>query len=317
MNNPSNKIYCFSPSGRMISFDSANRALDFLQIQGFELLNTSVFKRSYQRFAGTDQERADEINSFCDKVHKIGPFIALATRGGYGLSRILPLIDWDKLGQAVQQGLKIVGHSDLTALHLALLKMTGQISYSGPMLSFDFGRDALIASEDFTYQHFKSIVLNGHLKLEVQQAQTYLQHSINIENATLWGGNLSMVQNLIGTQYFPGLYANSILFLEDVNEHPYRIERMLWQLLESGVLGQQKAILMGAFTDYQLTELDNSYDLSSAIGRIVSELQKRGSNTEVLLGLPFGHVINKVTLPIGSLVNLSADSKGFLLQGKL
>ena len=105
----------------------------------------------------------------------------------------------------------------------------------------------------------------------------------------------------------------SILFLEDINEHPYRIERMLLQLLEAGVLNTQKAIILGHFNQYRLYEVDRGYQLESAIRFIRERLDKR---IPILTGLPFGHVKDKLTLPVGGQVNLQASMKGFVLEGK-
>ena len=105
----------------------------------------------------------------------------------------------------------------------------------------------------------------------------------------LWGGNLTVMTTLLATPYFPSTkqVQDAILFLEDINEHPYRIERMLLQLLEAGVLNTQKAIILGHFNQYRLYEVDRGYQLESAIRFIRERLDKR---IPILTGLPFGHV---------------------------
>lgn len=306
------KIYCISPSGRLVHSDAVERGVQFLIKEGFEVLNTDIFDRQSERFAGTDQARADEINGLYDQVLKHGPLIALVTRGGYGLNRIMHLIDWNKLSKAVEQGLQLVGHSDFTALHLGLLAMTGQISYAGPMLNYDFGRETSILPNDYMYQQFTRCVLDHDLAIECAIPQPFIQQTLTISNAVLWGGNLSLVQNLIGTPYFPiDAIQKGILFLEDVNEHPYRIERMLWQLLDCDILGQQQLIWMGAFTDYQLSDLDQGYDLLAGVSRIQQELQDRGFSTRFVMGLPFGHIRDKTTIPVGALVQMTVSPEHF------
>ena len=104
-----------------------------------------------------------------------------------------------------------------------------------------------------------------------------------------------------------------ILFLEDVNEHPYRIERMLLQLHEAGVLASQQAIIFGHFNQYRLYEVDRGYQLDSALKYVRERLTKK---IPILTGLPFGHVADKLTLPVGAQVNLQASLKGFVLEGK-
>ena len=110
---------------------------------------------------------------------------------------------------------------------------------------------------------------------------------------TLWGGNLAMVAHLAGTPYLPDV-AGGILFLEDVGEHPYRVERMLYQLLHAGMLARQRAVLLGAFTEYQLNANDAGYDLAAAIAQIRARVA-----VPIYTGLPFGHVPDKLTLPVG------------------
>jgi muramoyltetrapeptide carboxypeptidase len=128
------------------------------------------------------------------------------------------------------------------------------------------------------------------------------------EHATLWGGNLSVLCSLVGTPYFPEVQGG-VLFLEDVAEHPYRIERMLTQLLNAGVLSQQKAIVLGAFTDFKLTSHDKGYKLNSVVSWLRAQVK-----TPVLTGLPFGHVPTKLCLPVGQEVSLLREGReAFLL----
>ena len=305
-------VYCFAPSGRLMNPSDTQKGVTFLEQQGFKVLNTEIFSRQFQRFAGSAQERADEINSLADKVDQYGPMIALATRGGFGLNQIMHLIDWQKLGRAVEKGLRIVGHSDITALHLGLLGITNTSSFAGPMINFDFARSD-IQSSDFTYRHFIEAVINHSFDIEVLSYQEFVDQPHQIKNAMIWGGNLSLVQNFIGTPYFPKQIEQGILFLEDVNEHPYRIERMLWQLLDAGVLSSQQAVICGDFSDYRLTDLDQGYDLNMALANIQNELKTRGHKTLILTGLPFGHTPKKVTIEVGSDVDLTLNSDGFRL----
>jgi len=110
---------------------------------------------------------------------------------------------------------------------------------------------------------------------------------------TLWGGNLTMVASLVGTRHFPGI-DGGILFLEDVAEHPYRVERLLYQLHYADVLVRQRAVLLGGFTEYQLNDNDGGYDLAAAVAQLRSI-----AGVPIFTGLPFGHVPDKLTLPVG------------------
>jgi muramoyltetrapeptide carboxypeptidase len=131
----------------------------------------------------------------------------------------------------------------------------------------------------------------------------------------LWGGNLTVLAGLIGTPYFPSTQQtqNGILFLEDVNEHPYRIERMLMQLLDTGVLSNQSAILLGGFSAYRLYDNDKGYSLERAIEAIRTRLPQE---IPILTGLPFGHQANKLTLPVGAQANLSFNSNQFEIKAQ-
>jgi muramoyltetrapeptide carboxypeptidase len=119
----------------------------------------------------------------------------------------------------------------------------------------------------------------------------------------LWGGNLAMLCSMLGTRHCPRV-KGGILFLEEVNEHPYRVERWLLQLHQAGVLREQKAVLLGAVTDYKASPLDRGYTLRSALACV-----RAASRTPLLTGLPFGHVRTKVTFPIGRRVELAVQGR--------
>jgi muramoyltetrapeptide carboxypeptidase len=123
----------------------------------------------------------------------------------------------------------------------------------------------------------------------------------------LWGGNLAMLCSMLGTPHFPRV-KGGILFVEDVNEHPYRIERCLLQLHQAGVLKAQKAVLLGAVSDYRASPLDRGYTLKSAIAYLRS-----ATRTPLVTGLPFGHVRTKVSFPIGQRVELAVQGRDVLV----
>ena len=123
----------------------------------------------------------------------------------------------------------------------------------------------------------------------------------------LWGGNLAMLCSLLGTRHWPEV-KGGILFLEDVGEHPYRVERRLLQLHQAGVLGRQKAVLLGAFSGWKPSPLDRGYSMKSVLAHM------RGvTKTPLLTGLPFGHVQPKVSLPLGAKVRLLVDGRNVLV----
>lgn len=312
------KIHLIAPSGASPDMRSPESALAWLKQHGVIVSNSSCTQRVFERFAGKDEERLNEINA----ITKLDPSqIVMSVRGGYGLQRLLDGIDWKQIAIAVKQGLQICGHSDFTGFHMGLLAKTGAISLAGPMLNYDFGPlnefGEPESPSNFTWQHFETAVQSRRFSIAVPDQQSFagdIDFSQNI-SGMLWGGNLTVMTTLLATPYFPSAkqVQGGVLFLEDINEHPYRIERMLLQLLEAGVLNTQKAIILGHFNQYRLYEVDRGYQLESAIRFIRERLDK---TIPILTGLPFGHVKDKLTLPVGAQVNLQASMKGFVLEGK-
>ena len=186
-----------------------------------------------------------------------------------------------------------MGHSDFTAFGLAALARAGMVTYAGPMAAYDFGAEEPSA---FTLEHAFAMLTEPEHAVSVP-LDGPSGHSFE---GTLWGGNLSMVAHLIGTPYLPAI-DGGLLFLEDVAEHPYRVERMLYQLHHAGVLARQRAILLGAFTEYTLTAQDDGYDLDTVVAQLRARI-----GVPIYTGLPFGHVRDKLTLPVGGRATLTA-----------
>lgn len=307
------KIHLIAPSGASLDASSPLAGIEWLQKQGIEVLNTECVNRVEQRFAGSDTERLAEINQLAtlspDKT-------VVAMRGGYGLHRLLPDIQWSGIAKAIQNGLQICGHSDFTVFQLGLLAKTGSVTLAGPMLNFDFAcqgeQDA--TPNPFMWTHFQKAINERKLDCTVQAAQPFLSKSAaGKASGMLWGGNLTVLAGLVGTPYLPTQEQarGGILFLEDVNEHPYRIERMLMQLLDAGILENQSAILLGGFSAYRLYDNDRGYALDSAIEAVSKRLP---GNITVLTGLPFGHQAEKLTLPVGAQAHIQYDASGFSIQ---
>jgi muramoyltetrapeptide carboxypeptidase len=221
--------------------------------------------------------------------------------------------------------MRFVGLSDFTAFQMAILAKTGAVTWAGPALGEGFGAGGETGQQpdDIMEACFDDMLCGQgegsgwrqHLekskdasKSEAISAYSEMARgSFCIENAVLWGGNLTLLTTLLGTPYFPKV-KGGILFLEDVAEHPYRLERSLTQLLYSGVLAHQKAILLGQFTDYQLTAHDRGYKLQTVIDWL-----RQHAKIPVLTNLPFGHVQTKVLLPVGAVVDLTVEGRDALL----
>jgi len=287
----------FSPSGVVAQPPALRRAVRRLREAGFDArLDASALAR-HQRFAGDDATRLAALH----RVAGEAPAVALASRGGYGLSRLIDAIDWPLVAQSVERGTRWVGYSDFTAFHLALLAHARQPSWAGPTALSGFGGEQV---DDVTSACFCE-AMSG--ELEAVGFRTEAGFDGLQARGVLWGGNLAMVCALMGTRHLPRV-RGGILFLEDVNEHPYRVERSLLQLQQAGVLEAQKAVLLGAFTAWQPSPLDRGYTLKGAVAAL-----RARTKVPVLTGLPFGHVATHVSLPVGRRVELAVQGRDVLL----
>lgn len=255
------------------------RASAEFQRRGWQVLVGQSCSQRLERFAGSDALRAQELQAFCTDPSLD---LVVSARGGYGLTRLLGRLDFDAIFKANRV---IVGYSDFTAFNLAYLAQCTGISLHGPSAG-DFGAQA---PHSATLDHFfKTFSAQAHsLQFDTAGADAFDTEGV------LWGGNLAMVCALLGTPYFPDI-RGGILFLEDVNEPAYKIERMLLQLLQAGVLQKQHAILLGAFEPLISMPNDHGYTLQSALAFIRDQMQ-----VPMITGLPFGHVPFKVSLPVG------------------
>jgi len=294
----------FSPSGVVARAPVLRLAARRLQGLGFDVqLDEAVLARQ-QRFAGDDDTRLAALHRVADAA----PSIAMASRGGYGLTRLLDRVDWKRMARSIAQGTRWVGHSDFTALQLALLAHGAGPSWAGPMASDDFGRDEASGGVDDVTSDCFCEAMSG--ELEAVGFRTEAGFDGLQAKGLLWGGNLAMLMSLLGTPHWPAarITRGGILFLEDVNEHPYRIERSLLQLQQAGVLQSQKAVVLGAVSAWKPSPLDRGYTLKTMVARV-----RAGMKTPLLTGLPFGHVNPKVTLPVGQRVQLVVQGREVLM----
>lgn len=291
------RLCVFSPSGVSVAAAPVRRALKRLRALGFDaVLDADALKR-FQRFAGDDDTRLAALH----RVAAQAPAIAMAVRGGYGLTRLLDRIDWPLLARSVEAGTRWVGLSDITALQLGLLAHGGAGSWAGPTASEDFGRsDEAGGVDDVTAACFCE-AMSGELEAVGFRTEAGFD-GLDVKGR-LWGGNLTVLMSLLGTPHWPRI-KGGVLFLEDVNEQPYRVERMLLQLHQAGVLAAQKAVLLGRFTVQTKSPLDRGYSLRAAVRHLRSVCA-----TPLLTGLPFGHVPTKVSLPVGARVQLAVQGR--------
>ncbi|MEO7246322.1 MAG: LD-carboxypeptidase [Rubrivivax sp.] len=291
-----------SPSGVVADGRALRRAATRLRALGFDArLDESALARR-QRFAGDDATRLAALH----RVAHAAPSVVMASRGGYGLTRLLDAIDWKALTRSVDRGTRWVGYSDFTALQLGLLAHTGAPTWAGPLAADDFGRaagDADGGVDEVTRDCF-SEAMSGALEAVGYRTDAGFD-GLDVRGP-LWGGNLAVLCSLLGTPHFPSpaRVRGGILFVEEVNEHPFRVERQLLQLQQAGVLASQKAILLGAVTGFRPSPLDRGYGLKAMLARV-----REATRTPVLPGLPFGHVPTKVSLPVGRRVRVLVDRR--------
>ncbi|WP_114638303.1 LD-carboxypeptidase [Polynucleobacter necessarius] len=308
-------IHLIAPSGASLEERTPLAGIAWLKSQGIAVANAECVHRVHERFAGTDAERLAELNHLPSIDSES---VVMVMRGGYGLHRLLSQIEWEAIAKAVKNGLQICGHSDFTVFELGLLAKTAGITLSGPMLNFDFGGSdeggKLIAPDGFMWKHFLDAIQERKLNCTINASQSFLgSASSSSLVGMLWGGNLTVLASLIGTPYLPNARQTQggILFLEDVNEHPYRLERTMMQLLDAGVLENQGAVLLGGFSAYRLYDNDRGYSLARAIEAI---RQRLPNHIPMLTDLPFGHQANKLTLPVGAQATLDYNESGFTLK---
>ncbi|MDB5805903.1 MAG: ldcA [Betaproteobacteria bacterium] len=286
-------IGLIAPSGQVTDQEALERGIAYFRARGWRVVAPGV-KRVHQRFAGDDEARLAALYGMAAQSEVK---LVMAVRGSYGLSRLLGRIDYKRLAAA---GQRYVGHSDFTALLCANLARAGLHGFSGPMACYDFGAAHMSA---FTEAHFWRMLDEGRDEIEVKGGS---ESALRVQGP-LWGGNLAMIASLVGTPYLPKV-RGGLLYVEDISEHPYRIERMLLQLHQAGLLKTQRALLLGDFSGYKLAPHDNGYDFATMVAHLRETL-----DIPVVTGLPFGHTRDKLTLPMGGKAVLSAEKGGWHL----
>jgi muramoyltetrapeptide carboxypeptidase len=226
----------------------------------------------------------------------------ISVRGGYGCARLLPLLDWN----LIQANPKIVlGFSDITALLIAIHQRTGLVTFHGPGASMPWPQ--------FTLNSLREILFSGEMPrfqylnkptddvIEITEDIKILRGGC--ATGRLIGGNLSVLTSLIGSEYLPNDWSDKILFLEDVHEEVYRLDRMLTQLKLANILSKIKGLIFGRFNDCT-AKIPQSFSVMELLKRFANDL-----NIPVLANMTFGHQPEMHTLPIGATVSLNADEK--------
>jgi muramoyltetrapeptide carboxypeptidase len=296
---PGDTIGLINPSGAIYERAPYQQTQQALQALGFQVREAPNVRARYGHMAGTPAQRASDIHTlFAD------PGIAgiLAITGGSGANRVLPLLDY---GLIAANPKFLGGFSDLTALTSAVHVKTGLVTFHSPL-----GRSAW---NSFTVDHFKAVAMQAQahtLRNTLVQGDDLVPSeglTTTLRGGTargrLLGGNLAVLTSLAGTPYMPDL-DGAILFLEDVNEYVYRVDRMLSTLMLGGALQGVAGVVLGGFTNCMPSEGSfGTLTLDEVFDDYFGEL-----GVPVYRGAQFGHVARKFTLPLGVMAEMDADA---------
>lgn len=286
-----------APSGQ-VDEQSLGLGTAYLESLGHAVVLPPQALHGWRYFAGTDEERLAGLHALIDDP---AIDLVIAARGGYGLTRLLPRIDWNRVAAS---GKAYVGFSDFTAFNLAAYACANLVTFHGPMLAVDFGRPE---RDGFAQEHFWTAVRQASHRIDdIGCPHGYDARRID---GTLWGGNLSLLAHLVGTPYFPAI-DGGILYVEEIAEEPYAVERLFLQLWHAGILQRQRALVLGDFADCTPS---NPARYPYCMEEVVETLRQL-LPYPVLTGLPFGHVPRKVTLPFGAPGTLTLREGGYGLR---
>jgi muramoyltetrapeptide carboxypeptidase len=286
-------IGILSPAGplygeKLILFE---RGLDYLRKRGFKVIEGRSVRKINGYLAGTDEERADDFNRMF-KNPEVSAIIC--SRGGYGCSRILSLIDYS----LCRSNPKIfVGYSDITLLQMALYKNSDLVTFAGPMVAMDLGKGLDNVTEHWFWQQITQGDFHSFVVNEIDTAP--IIYTDGVAEGPLLGGCLSAINSLIGTPYLPDM-TGCILVLEDIGEDIYKIDRYFAQIAQAGIFQKVNGIVFGQFIDCGFNEDKKpTLALEQVIHHYIKDL-----HIPVIADFPYGHGERKVTLPIGCSVRL-------------
>jgi muramoyltetrapeptide carboxypeptidase len=276
--------------------EKITKGAEYLERLGYRVTLGKNVSNAYGYLAGTDQDRADDINAmFADKKVKA----IIAVRGGYGTPRLLPLLNYP----LIKKNPKIlVGYSDLTALQLAIFNKTGLVTFSGPMSGVEMWKEI----DPFTEEHFWTMVTSKKKFGTVRNpdGRPFAAIVKGSGSGRLLGGNLSLITAIIGTPYLPS-FKNAILFLEEIDEECYRFDRMMNHLRIAGIFKEVKGVIMGELTDVKPSDTKSPFlTLEQVLQDYLPAIPH-----PVITGLVYGHVPKKLTMPIGIRGSMNANAK--------
>lgn len=294
-------ISIVSPASSPSDHSKIDSGVRYFETLGYNVVVAPNALRTAGYLAGSDSERAADLNdAFRDRRVKA----IVCSRGGYGSPRILDMLDYG----AIKRNPKIfVGYSDITALHLAILKKTGLVTFSGPMVAMEFGDNIDSYSESMFFDLVTRNNGRGKLKMHKDYKPSYVGKKP--ARGPILGGNLSLTTSLLGTGYLPS-FDSGLLLVEEVSEEPYSIDRMLTQLRLAGILGKVSGFALGQFTNCEPEEPEKPHRKLDEILR--EDLYSLGK--PAVTNLAYGHLPIKMTLPIGVMASIDPVKRSFSID---
>lgn len=285
-----------------IDINLINKCIDSLSSLGLDVKVGESCTSEYGFLSGTDEIRAKDVNlMFADKSIK-GIF---ALRGGYGCARLLNFIDF----KLIKKNPKIfIGYSDITALHIAINQKSNLITYHGPMIASEL----IKGLDDYSNNYYKKFIFNYYNNEEILNPEGINLEVINtgITSGKLIGGNLSLISSSLGTDYEIDT-KNKILFIEEIDESPYKIDRMFTQLKQARKFKDANGIILGSFNNCEAKDNKKSLSLKEVFNEILLPLNK-----PIISNLVCGHCMPTLTLPLGAKILLDANNKKINIIGK-
>ncbi|HSP87096.1 MAG TPA: LD-carboxypeptidase [Ignavibacteriaceae bacterium] len=288
--------------GSYISEKELNDSIENLNSLGFKVVYNKSILNQNGYFSGNDKERAAELTEMFSRKDVDG---IMCARGGYGCSRILPLLDYDII---LDNPKVLIGYSDITALLYGIYSQTGLVCFHGPV--------GISTFNEFSVNYFKNVLVKPQEKLQLDSTPEEnnpdpIIISSGKAEGELVGGNLSVAVSLIGTEYDIDT-EDKIIFIEETSEEPYRVDRMLTQMIMSGKFEKAAGVALGIFDNCEPKKENPSFDNSFSLKEVLFD-RLAGLGIPVVYGLSFGHIKNKFTLPFGIKTELNSDTKTLTL----
>lgn len=287
--------------GSYITEQEKEESIKSLRSLGFYVTYSDRLMQKNGYFSATDEERATDLNEMFERKDVQG---IMCARGGYGGARILPFLDYDLIENNPKP---LIGFSDVTALQYAIYKYSRLITFHGPVSISTFSK--------FSVRNFDKVLMDPTFELELTNSTTgnnYNPYGITvisegIAEGELIGGNLSIAVSLIGTEYDVD-YSGKIIFLEEFIEEPYRIDRMLTQMIQAGKFEDAAGIALGVFKLCEPNKTNPSFKGSFTLMEVLKD-RLGNLGIPVIYGLSFGHVVDKFTLPVGVKAELKTETQ--------